>query len=97
MPKKHAARRSVRGALRARDENVRRGITRLMALDEGRKCKILEGPGVEVVQLFAKIRADQRHRDVIEVVTTPIDQRHFGERDMAQRRMVDVVSLAFAI
>jgi hypothetical protein len=77
--------------------NVRRGITGLMALDDGRVCQILEGPGVEVLQLFAKIRTDKRHRDVIDLATTFIDRRHFGEWGMARRRMVDVVTLAFTI
>ena len=81
----------------SRAANVRRDITGLMAVDDGRVCHILEGPAVEVVELFAKIRTDKRHRDVVDLATTFIDRRHFGQWGMARRRMIDVVTLAFTI
>lgn len=81
----------------SRRANEARGITGMLAVDDGRICQILEGPSEAVGGLFETIQRDARHFDIIDLVSTPIDARHFGEWGMARRRMVDVVALAFTL
>lgn len=77
--------------------NKAHGITGLLALEERRVCQILEGPDAVVEALFRSIRADDRHRGVIEIVHVPIDAVAFDDWGMVRRPMIDMVMAAYTL
>lgn len=69
-------------------------ITGVLAVDHDRVCQILEGPRIQVEQLFSSIRSDRRHHTVTEIETRPIEASGFENWGMVRRDMVDMVMYA---
>jgi Sensors of blue-light using FAD len=63
----------------ARRHNVRDAITGSLICREDIFLQILEGPEDKVRETFARISRDDRHTDIGNVWTAPIDKRLFPE------------------
>ena len=67
---------------KARSLNKTKGITGALLYDAGIFIQILEGPKVEVDQLYANIEQDKRHRDACILLYEPIRSRLFADWSM---------------
>jgi FAD-dependent sensor of blue light len=65
------------------ERNVKAGITGLLLYKDGKFLQLIEGPELEIDALFARIRSDSRHHNVIKLFRTPIAERGFPEWSMA--------------
>ena len=81
----------------SRLRNEENGITGMLAVDGRRVLQILEGPQESVQLLYGRIRADDRHHEVVEIDRRDVEKRHFGDWGMVRRSMVDVVMLAMTL
>ena len=63
----------------SRRNNLELGITGLLIASGGVFMQILEGPPDPVGQIWARISADARHRDVLLLADEPSDHRLFPE------------------
>jgi hypothetical protein len=70
----------------ARRNNRALGVTGLLLAGERRFLQALEGPEANVDAIFARIRADERHRAIVELVRRDVERREFGSWDMAFER-----------
>ena len=66
----------------ARQRNAQAGIGGFLMFDRSRFHQILEGPAERVDVLFARIRDDNRHRDIECLAREPVDTRRFGQWSM---------------
>ncbi|PWN19056.1 BLUF-domain-containing protein [Microstroma glucosiphilum] len=71
----------------SRKTNARNDITGLLMYRDGSFAQFLEGPRSAVLDTFARIRADRRHRGVIVVLKRPVEKRDFAEWRMGFRDM----------
>jgi hypothetical protein len=62
----------------AEDYNARHQITGLLLYSAGRYVQVLEGAQADVQALYARIRRDPRHEQVVTVSEGPGPQRHFA-------------------
>ena len=62
---------------RAREYNLAHEITGCLVYGAGYVLQVLEGPPRHVLELFRRIRADQRHVDVHTVCAGPLHARAF--------------------
>ncbi len=67
----------------ARRHNASANITGFLMFDRHRFHQVLEGPEERVDILFAKIQADQRHRNVEQLLREAITERDFPDWSMA--------------
>ena len=67
----------------AQAHNKMNGITGVLCQGEGLFLQVLEGERSKVNQLYARILADQRHKDVELLVFEEISARRFGDWSMA--------------
>ena len=67
---------------RSRRVNPQYGITGVMLYVRGSIVQVLEGEQQAVEQLYRNIEVDPRHYDVERIMTRPITQRQFAERNM---------------
>lgn len=67
----------------ARRNNRRYAVTGLLLFGGRRFLQALEGPDPAVQHIFDKIRADERHAAIVELVRRPVEAREFGDWDMA--------------
>lgn len=67
----------------SRQKNHGLGVTGMLLHKEGNFMQVLEGDESAVRELFGRIDRDPRHRGVIVLRRTPIEQREFGEWSMA--------------
>jgi hypothetical protein len=72
---------------RSRRKNERLGITGLLLYRDGNFLQILEGPAAAVEELLDKIERDSRHRGMILLSRSNIEERQFSDWHMAYRRM----------
>lgn len=73
----------------SRHNNAIDGITGLLWTDGQRFLQVIEG-GDEAVDLcFARIRADDRHRNILVLASRSVDNREFGYWTMEHRRRND--------
>jgi hypothetical protein len=70
---------------KAQETNARLGITGLLLFKSQQFMQLLEGDDDQVADLYARITADPRHRDVKLLLNTPTMTRHFPEWAMAYR------------
>jgi hypothetical protein len=70
----------------ARRNNRALGVTGLLLAGDRRFLQALEGPEANVDAIFARIRADERHRAIVELVRREVEAREFGSWDMAFER-----------
>lgn len=67
---------------RARDKNSRLGLTGMLAYADGRFLQVLEGRSRVVESVIDKIRADDRHEQMVVIDRAPIDRRSFSSWSM---------------
>ena len=70
---------------RWRTTNARLGITGILLYSEGHIMQVLEGEATPVLQLFAAIAVDVRHRSVTKVADGPVASRTFADWSMRFR------------
>jgi len=68
--------------LQARDNNARNGITGCLICREDLFLQILEGPRDLVTSTFSRILRDERHVDVVNLLSSEIHGRLFPEWSM---------------
>ena len=66
----------------ARENNARAGITGALICREDLFLQILEGPRDLVTSTFSRILRDERHVDVVSLLTSDIDRRLFPKWSM---------------
>lgn len=67
----------------SRRNNEGAGVTGLLVAGGRRFLQALEGPAETVLSTLARIRRDDRHYAVVELVNRPVEQRAFGDWAMA--------------
>lgn len=67
--------------------NRRDGVTGLLCHHDGSFLQFLEGEAAAVDGAFQRIRADPRHRGMIEVYRQPVSERAFGTWAMGVARL----------
>jgi hypothetical protein len=67
------------------ERNARCKLTGLLLYKDGNIMQVLEGPEKEVDTVFARIKADPRHRKLIVLLKGPISARNFPDWGMAFR------------
>ena len=72
--------RKVLDASRRNNQAV--GVTGLLVAGGPRFLQALEGPDEAVLDTFARIKADPRHRAVVKLSSKPVDARQFGDWSM---------------
>ncbi|USI72074.1 BLUF domain-containing protein [Sphingomonas morindae] len=75
----------------SRRNNRRDGITGMLLFDGLRFLQALEGPPGAVVEAYARIRADARHRACVQLHSDTIASRAFGAWDMAWQAIGSVI------
>ena len=73
----------------SRRNNARDGVTGLLYADEARFMQAIEGTRDVIEAVFARIRDDDRHRDVTVLLDREIAAREFGRWSMADARAQD--------
>jgi hypothetical protein len=68
--------------LKARDNNARNGITGALICREDLFLQILEGARDRVTSTFSRILRDDRHVEIVNLLTGDIDSRLFPEWSM---------------
>ncbi|WP_127471499.1 BLUF domain-containing protein [Thiomicrorhabdus aquaedulcis] len=68
---------------KARRYNQRHDITGMLLYKNGSFLQVLEGESDVVEALFAKIKLDFRHYDVLKLYQNPLEQRNFSDWAMA--------------
>ena len=66
----------------ARRKNYKSGITGVLHFGNGSFIQVLEGPEIEVINLYAKITVDPRHRNCTILSIHLIQERLFGNWSM---------------
>ena len=62
--------------------NAEFGITGLLLYKDGNIMQVIEGEEEHVLQLYENIKADPRHKGIIQLAKEPIASRQFGEWQM---------------
>ena len=75
---------------KAGESNAEKGITGLLVLTGNVFLQVLEGPAVDVTELFGRISVDKRHRRLELITFEPTASRLFDEWGM---RIVDLYDL----
>jgi hypothetical protein len=75
---------------RARVHNESVGISGILFCFSDRFIQVLEGPGPAAGELYAQIRLDHRHRDIVTVQDVPIEERAYGGWGMRRMRNEDL-------
>ncbi len=73
----------------SRANNARDGVTGALLYSEGCFAQVLEGELGTVQQTFERIQCDMRHGDVVVLEAKNVEQRLFGEWDMALAECAD--------
>ena len=68
--------------MQARENNARDGITGCLICREDLFLQLLEGPRDLVTSTFARILRDERHVDVVSLLSSEIDRRLFPDWSM---------------
>lgn len=73
--------------LKARSANAANAISGLLLYQDGNFMQLLEGPKVAVSELYAAIRQDPRHHDVVTLIEETGLPREFSAWSMAYRKL----------
>ena len=73
----------------SRDTNLKFHVTGLLLYKDGNFMQAIEGPKAAITQLYANIRGDGRHRNVITLIEAPVSERAFGGWSMAFKNLGD--------
>ncbi|PWN41946.1 BLUF-domain-containing protein [Ceraceosorus guamensis] len=85
-PERSPAAASVEQILRtSRRNNAAEDITGLLLFHDGSFVQFLEGPPANVKRVYERIRKDDRHRGVIEILSVSVAKRSFADWSMAYR------------
>lgn len=68
--------------LGARSKNSRLGLTGMLLYHQDSFFQVLEGPSAAVEGLYERIRADERHTNIVKLIQEPIELRSFSEWTM---------------
>jgi hypothetical protein len=71
----------------SRTYNAQQQITGLLLYSDGQFVQLVEGPKAVVQSLYARIRADPRHTQVVTLSDGPAPQRWFADWHMAFRHV----------
>ena len=74
----------------ARIANRANQITGSLIYRNGSFIQAFEGPADQVEALYSKIKADPRHREIVQLFRRPIKQRYFKTWKMAYKRLSDL-------
>ena len=77
-------------ALHSAHFNQAHSITGMLLVYNETVIQFLEGPEVEVKQLYHKIERDKRHKGSIVVSTRSLDSREFPEWSMGYQEIIDI-------
>jgi hypothetical protein len=69
----------------SRRNNARASVTGLLVSGGRRFLQVLEGPDQSVLETYARIQADPRHRAFVLITCQGVSERAFGEWSMAHR------------
>jgi len=72
---------------KSKANNAKSGVTGALCFSEGVFMQVLEGGRAAVNQLYTRIAADARHRDVVLLDYEEIDERRFSGWSMGQVNM----------
>lgn len=67
---------------RARSVNATLDVTGMLLYVNGSFLQILEGPPIQVEELFEKIALDKRHTNIVTIISEPIARRDFEDWSM---------------
>lgn len=67
----------------SRANNARDDITGMLLYKGGNFMQVIEGPDEAILALYAKIRRDSRHKDIVTLIQEPIEKRQFSNWSMA--------------
>ncbi len=83
---------------RSRTRNAREDVTGLLLYGDGNFMQYIEGPQPALNAIFASIKRDPLHRDIIELMNEPVAAREFPGWSMActPAEMEDIVRLSEA-
>lgn len=73
----------------AQAHNAAHGITGVLCQGRGRYLQVLEGERSALDALYARIAADQRHKDLVLVCAQTITSRRYGRWAMAHVDLAD--------
>lgn len=73
--------------LKARSANAANAISGLLLYQDGNFMQLLEGPQAAVSELYAAIRQDPRHHDVVTLIEETGLPREFSAWSMAYRKL----------
>ena len=79
---------------KARENNLRLGVTGLLVYKDGNFMQVLEGDKPVVLDLYATISADPRHHDGIIILEEEIEKPVFADWSMGFRDLSDPKILA---
>ena len=88
----HEIGKIVESSVRHNKEN---GITGMLLYANGNFLQVLEGERNAVEETFARICADPRHYDIIDIVREPIAERHFSQWSMGYQHLNEDYIRAF--
>lgn len=71
----------------SREKNQRLGITGMLLYKEGNFMQMLEGEKSTVLELYDTINRDERHKDVITIITGDLKKRNFENWSMGFSNM----------
>lgn len=77
---------------RSQTHNVLAGITGVLCAGRRHYLQVLEGPQRGVMELYLRIAADPRHREVALLSIELVAERMFAEWSMGQVHVADVTS-----
>jgi hypothetical protein len=77
----------------SRENNKEKDVTGILCYAPGVFLQCLEGPRPAVNQLYRRIAADDRHKDVTMLEYADTDERAFGKWSMAYVRVQDLGEL----
>lgn len=74
---------------KSRINNTSKGVTGLLLYHEGSILQIMEGDEETVMSLYHKIEKDDRHRNIVKMVTGLSDERNFPDWSMGFKTVSD--------
>jgi hypothetical protein len=74
---------------KAREKNIRLGVTGMLLYDDGNFMQVLEGQKETVKALYASIIKDRRHQGAIVIDEDELVERQFSEWSMGFSNLID--------
>jgi hypothetical protein len=74
----------------SRRQNAIKDITGILLYHDGSIMQVIEGEAVSVNNLYARLLTDDRHHQIIQVMTGNSNERYFGEWSMAFSQITNI-------